>query len=45
MQYNVNVRIILLHYIYGFLKKKNQKLVLSTNKMLYLQKQPLVGTL
>ena len=29
----------------GFLKKKNQKLVLSTNKMLYLQKQPLVGTL
>ena len=46
MQYNVNVRIILLHYIYGFLKKKkNQKLVLSTNKLLYLQKEPLVGTL
>ena len=44
MQYNVNVRIILFHYIYRFLKKNNQKLVLSTNKMLYLQKQPLVGT-
>ena len=44
MQYNFNARIILLNYICFFFFNFH-KLVLSTNQALFLQKQPLVGTL
>ena len=54
MQYSFNAPIILLHYICNLLIANSilkevscrmDKLVLSTNEVLYLQKQPLVGTL
>ena len=44
MQCNVNARMILLNYIYASFLNFH-KLVLSTNEVLDLQKQPLVGTL
>ena len=43
MQYNVNGRIH--YYIVFMFFFYFHKLLLSTNKVLYLQKQPLVGTL
>ena len=43
MQYNVRGHMILSRYFFFFFPF--HKLVLGTNKVLYLQKQPLVGTL
>ena len=45
MQYNVRGHMILLRYFFFFFFFHFHKLVLGTNKVLYLQKQPLVGTL
>ena len=44
MQYNVRGHMIVLRYFIFFVFHFH-KLVLGTNKVLYLQKQPLVGTL